>query len=208
MHRPTLVVAAALGTLALTGPAQAKPRETYVFLLSRVELAKGVPADLEAPVTARVGAAIEAREGLAARLPEGAPDPEAAPKKFKDYLKARRHRAFKVNVEVTQFAAESETGSTGARPASYFTARVTLRLFGETVPDRTMAFTGEGSATVKIEVGKTVRQRDRDEAIAAALDQAAASAIDESLRKLDQPPEESKGQKKPKKRKAGKPGKG
>ena len=68
-----------------------------------------------------------------------------------------------------------------------------------------MAFTGEGSATVKIEVGKTVRQRDRDEAIAAALDQAAASAIDESLRKLDQP-EETKGKKT--KKKAGKPGKG
>lgn len=205
MIRPTLVVAAALAALAPSGPAQAKPRETYVFLLSRVDLAKGVPADLESSVTARVGAAIEGREGLAARLPEGAPDPEAAPKKFKDYLKARRHRAFKVNVEVTQFAAESEKGTTGARPATYFTARVTLRLFGETVPDRTMAFTGEGAATVKIEVGKTVRQRDRDEAIAGALDQAAASAIDESLRKLDQP-DETKG--KTKKKKASKPAKG
>lgn len=195
MIRPTLVVAAALAALAVSRPAHAKPRETYVFLLSRVDLAKAVPADLEAPVTARVGAAIAAREGLAARLPEGAPDPDAAPKKFKEYLKAKRHRAFKVNIEVSQFAAESETSSTGARPTNYFTARVTLRLFGETVPDRTMAFTGDGSATVKIEVGKTVRQRDRDEAIAAALDQAAASAIDQSLRKLDQP-------------KAGKPGKG
>ena len=203
MIRPTLVVAAALASLAPSGLAQAKPRETYVFLLSRVDLAKGVPADVEAPVTARVGAAIAAREGLAAQLPEGAPDPEAAPKKFKDYLKARRHRAFKVNVEITQFAAESETGATGGKPTNYFTARVTLRLFGETVPDRTMAFTGDGSATVKIEVGKTVRQRDRDEAIAAALDQAAATAIDESLRKLDQPAEETKG-----KKKKAKPGKG
>lgn len=202
MLRPTLVVAAALGALAPMAPALAKPRETYVFLLSRVDLAKGLPADLEAPVTARVGAAIEARDGLTARVPEGAPDPDEAPKKFKDYLKARRHRAFKVNVEVTQFSAASEAGQAGSRPANYFTARVTVRLFGETVPDRTMAFTGEGSATVKIEVGKTVRQRDRDEAIAAALDQAAASAIDECLRKLEQP-DEAKGKKKGKKARPG-----
>ena len=113
MLRSTLVVAAALGALA-PGPAQAKPRETYMFLLSRVDLAKGLPADLEAPVTARVGAAIEAREGLAAQLPRARRIRRQRPEKFKDYLKARRHRAFKVNVEVTQFAAESEKG----RPAA------------------------------------------------------------------------------------------
>ncbi|HTE54088.1 MAG TPA: hypothetical protein VK698_24710 [Kofleriaceae bacterium] len=202
MTRRTLgltLALAALATLGVSGPARAKPRESYVFLLSRVDLAKGVPAELEAQVTARVNAAIAAREGLESSLAAGAPDPEAAPKKFKEYLKARRKRAFKVSVEVSQFSVEVEQGQVSGRPAQYVTARVTLRLFGETVPDRTMAFTGDGSATVKLEVGKTVRPRDRQEATSSTLDQAVASAIDQSLRRLAQPDQDKK--------KAGKPGK-
>jgi hypothetical protein len=66
--------------------------------------------------------------------------------------------------------------------------RVALQLFGETIPDRVMAFSGEGSATVKLEVGKTVRPRDREEASSAAIDEAVASAITRSLEKLQEPP--------------------
>ncbi|HKE16122.1 MAG TPA: hypothetical protein VKB80_14700 [Kofleriaceae bacterium] len=206
MTRRSLAALAAplvLAALSPGRPASAKSGETYVFLVSRVDLGKGVPGEVEAQVAARLGAAIEQNEELEARLGEGAPDPDADPKKFKSYLKSRRQRAFKVNVEVSQYSTEVEPAARGLRgqPArkdsQYLTVRIALRLFGETVPDRTMAFTGDGSAAVKLEVGKTVRPRDREEAASAAIDQAVASAIAESLTRLKAPPAASPPKKKP-----------
>jgi hypothetical protein len=203
MNRRSFAVGAALAALAVLAPsgsARARPRDTYVFLISRVDLGKGIPAEVKGQTSARVDAAILAHEELAPALGQDAPDPEAEPQKFKKYLKARRQRAFKVNVEVTQYSIELEPVP-GARSTSsqYLTVRAAVRLFGETVPDRVMAFTGDGSATVKLEVGKTVRPRDRDEATSSALDQAVAGAIAQALRKLDEvPPSEKK--KKPGKR--------
>jgi hypothetical protein len=183
----------ALVGLLAPGLAQAKPRETYVFLISRVELGKEVPAEVEEQAATRVNAAIAAHDQLEAALAAGAPDPEAEPKKFKSYLKARRQRAFKVNVEVTVYSMAVEQASAGrGKTGQYLTVRVELRLFGETVPDRVMAFTGDGSATVKLEVGKNVRPRDREEASSAALDQAVAGAIEQSLRRLSEPPPSQK----------------
>jgi hypothetical protein len=189
-----LVATLALAALSPAGTASAKSGETYVFLVSRVDLGQGVPKEVEGQVVARLGAAIEQHDELEARLAAGAPDPEAAPQKFKNYLKSKRQRAFRVNVEVSQFTSEVEPATRGlhgqppSKNSQYLTVRVALRLFGETVPDRTMAFTGDGSAAVKLEVGKTVRPRDREEATSAALDQAVASAIAESLARLKEPP--------------------
>jgi hypothetical protein len=203
MTRRSIAVCAALtGALAAPGrPARADSRETYVFLISRVDLGKGVPREVETQVVERLGAAIADHEDLESSLGAGAPDPDAEPQKFKNYLKARRQRAFKVNVDVTEYSMETETAQAGRRggTANYLTVRVALRLFGETVPDRSMAFTGDGSATVKLEVGKTVRPRDREEANAAALDQAVAGAIAQSLVKLKEPPPSEKKKKRGKK---------
>lgn len=196
MTRRILAAGALVALAALVGhrPAWAKSRETYVFLVSRVDLGKDVPKEVEQQAVARLGAAIADHEELEASVGEGAPDPEAQPEKFKKYLKSRRQRAFRVNVDISQFSSELEPmrggprGQAARKDSQYLTVRVSLRLFGETVPDRVMAFTGDGSATVKLEVGKTVRPRDREEASAQALDQAVAGAIAESLTKLKEPP--------------------
>lgn len=183
--------AAALACLALLSPGSAQARhhakETYIFLVSRVDLHKGMPATLRNQVLTRVGAAIEAHPDLEAKLPAGAPDPKAAPKKFIRYLKARHRSAFKVNIEVTAYSQGPEANPAD-KTGQYLTTRITLRMFGETVPKRTMAFTGNGSATVKLGVSMNIRARDRDEGTSEALDQATAQAIAESLRKLKMPP--------------------
>jgi hypothetical protein len=199
MMRRSLAASAAL--IALTAlvqsrPAWAKSPETYVFLISRVDLGKGVPREVERHVLARLGAAIDQHEDLESKLAAGAPDPDQEPDKFKSYLKSRRLRAFRVNTEVTHFSSQVEPvagdGPAARRGDQYLTVRVTLRLFGEKVPDRTMAFTGDGSATVKLEIGKTVRESDREEATSAALDQAAREAIAQSLSRLQAPPAQEK----------------
>jgi hypothetical protein len=200
----SLALGAAVAALALaipSAPARAKSRETYVFLISRVELAKGVPKEVEAQVLARLGTAVAEHAHLEASLPAAAPDPEAQPQKFKDYLKARRQRAFKVNVDVSEYSIEAATETKRDATGQVVIVRVALQLFGETMPDRVMAFSGEGSATVKLEVGKTVRPRDREEATSAAIDEAVASAITRSLEKLQEPPPSEK---KTKKKKSGK----
>jgi hypothetical protein len=39
--------------------------------------------------------------------------------------------------------------------------RLGLRTFGETFPERVMGFAAEGSATIKVDVGKKLRPADR-----------------------------------------------
>jgi hypothetical protein len=178
-------VALLAASFARPAPASAS-KETYIFLVSRVDLKKSVPKELSQQVATRLRAAIDAHKDLEKTIPEGAPDPETQEAKFRSYLKARRKRVFKMNVEVTQYSQEVEPA--GKPNSQYVTVRVALRLFAETYPKRTMALHGDGSATVKIEVGMKVRPRDRVEANSAALDEAVAAAIEEVLLKLRQPP--------------------
>jgi hypothetical protein len=62
--------------------------------------------------------------------------------------------------------------------------RVRLRAFGETIPGHRMGFTGEGSATVKFDVGSKVRKRDIEYGDKAALEVAVEKALGESIVKL------------------------
>jgi len=186
-----LLALAAAGALAAPRAAEARPRkETYIFLVSRVDLTKGVPKEISAQVATRLRSAIEAHKELSHTIPEGAPDPEAAPEKFKKYLRARNQRAYKMNVEIREYSQEIEPSP---KPNTQLVVvRVSLRLFAETYPGRSMAIHGDGSATVKIEVGSKVREADRKEANSAALDEAVARAMEEVIVKLREPPPSKK----------------
>lgn len=202
MTRPLSAMAACaaafLAVTALAPREAAAGKETYIFLVSKVDLSKGIPKEIDPEVTGRLIATIKAHDALDAELPKGAPNPESAPEKFKSFLKARNQRAFKMNVLVSQYSQTVEPAP-GKGSSQYLTVRVSLRLFAETFPDRGFALTGDGSATVKLEIGKTVSAADKKEANSASLDQAIAGAVDELLIKLRQPPPTQK--KKAKKKK-------
>jgi hypothetical protein len=51
-----------------------------------------------------------------------------------------------------------------------------------------MGFYGDGSSTIKEEIGKKLRPKDRDAAWDDAANEALTKAIDESLTKLSLPP--------------------
>ena len=53
-----------------------------------------------------------------------------------------------------------------------------IHVLGETIPGRTMGFTGDGAATVKQEVGMKVRDKD----VQFTLDGAAETAINDALK--------------------------
>lgn len=193
-RRLASVAACTAATLLVSGllarDASAK-KETYIFLLADVELGKSVPKEVDAQVTTRLTAAIEAHPDLDPTVPKGAPDPDTSPAKFKSYLKLKKRRAYKMNVKISEYSQTVEEAP--SKPGSqYLTVRVSLRLFAETYPDRGLAIHGDGSATVKLEIGKTVRQADRIEANSSALDQACSDAIGQVLIKLRQPPPKKK----------------
>lgn len=179
------VLCAALA--AAPAPARARSKETYIFLVWKVGLENKTPKELSEMVATRLRAAIDAHKDIEPAVPQGAPDPDKEPEKFKAYLKARKMRAFRMNVQVTEYsqAIEPVPGKAGTQ---YLSVRVTLRLFAESFPQRGMALTGDGSATVKLEIGKTVRDADKKEANSAALDEAVGKAIEQVLVKLREPP--------------------
>lgn len=179
------------GLAALPASARAKSKETYIFLVWKVGLENKTPKELSEMIATRLRAAIDAHKDIEPAVPQGAPDPESAPEKFKAYLKARNMRAFRMNVQVTKYSQELEPVP-GKAGSQYITVRVSLRLFAESYPARGLALTGDGSATVKLEIGKTVRDADKKEANSAALDQAVATAIEQVLVKLREPSSKKK----------------
>jgi hypothetical protein len=60
--------------------------------------------------------------------------------------------------------------------------RIGIHMLGETIPGRTMGFTGDGKATIKQEVGIKLRDRDREY----TWDQAAELAVDDAMKTVFQ----------------------
>ena len=63
-------------------------------------------------------------------------------------------------------------------------------MLGETIPGRTMGFTGDGQATVKQEVGMKIRDKDRDYAWDGAAETAVADAMKTVFAQLAKPPKQ------------------
>ena len=180
-----------LALLALLSTAEAKPKpQKYHFLLWEVTPAKGVEGDVVTFALPRIKAQVEkafaSHPQLVAVL-DGAPDPKTDAKGYSAYLKRKKIAgAHRVNVEVT--AAMEETEEMEAKAGQRLVVRLSVRMFSETIPVRTMGFTGDGSATIKQEVGKKVRPRDREYAWDQAAELAINDAIAVCLAKLSVPP--------------------
>ncbi|MEZ4402278.1 MAG: hypothetical protein R3B06_19795 [Kofleriaceae bacterium] len=184
----TIAVAAAVCGLLVARPADAgKPKRYHIDLIEVTGVAT-LP-----PEAAGVLPLVEAewRKVLAAH-PQlvtlaGAPDPSAA-KPFKKWLtKKKIAGAFRMNVEVTAYEEELDDKDVTVNQEKRLTVRLALRTFGETIPDRVMAFAAEGSATIKVDVGKKLRPADRAYAIKTAVEGAVADAMTASLEKLALP---------------------
>lgn len=181
-----------LGWLAASpAHAQAKGAQ-YGFVIANVQPAEGVPDDVAAAVRARLTTAIDDHERLVATLPPDAPDPTGEPDKFAAYMKKRKITPYRVTVEITEYDKEVNDGPRGQR----LSASVALRMFGETMPVRVMAFSTAGGATVKLDVGKTVRPRDVEIANRDAIAQAVDDALAQSVQRLDEKQKKGRGAKK------------
>lgn len=159
--------------------ATAAPKK-YHFKLAAVTAKTEVKADVAKEATPRVEAQVkktfETHKQLVATL-GGAPDPDAKAEAYRKFLKSKGvSGAYLVTVEITE--ASIELVPVESKPGTQrLVVRVAVHLLGENIPGRTMGFTGDGSATIKQEVGKKVRDRDRE----FTWDEAAKAAVDDAM---------------------------
>jgi lipoprotein-anchoring transpeptidase ErfK/SrfK len=176
----SLILLCLAATVAYAAPA--KPAKKYHFELTKVLVKPEVKADVGTTAQPRVEAAIKkafaSNPQLIATL-EGAPDPEVDHgQPYRKYLaKKGIDSAYLVTVEVTE-ASEELVPMEDKKNTQRLVVHVGIHVLGETIPGRTMGFTGDGQATVKQEVGMKVRDKDRTY----AWDGAAETAVDDALK--------------------------
>jgi hypothetical protein len=188
MRSPGLVLAAvvALGSTAAAAPPQpAKSTKKYHFELTPVAAKSEVKPDVARAATPRVEAQVkklfEHHPQLVARL-DGAPDPKANADGYRKFLaRTGVAGAYLVSVEITDASEELEPLEDKAS-SQRLVVRIAIHMLGETIPGRTMGFTGDGKATIKQEVGMKLRDRDREY----TWDQAAELAVDDAMKTVFQ----------------------
>ncbi|MGE0550056.1 MAG: hypothetical protein AB7R00_23520 [Kofleriaceae bacterium] len=170
---------------------EAAPKK-YHFKLAAVTAKDHVkPPEVASAATKRVEGQIKktftSHAQLVATL-DGAPDPIANADAFRKFLKKKGLAgAYLVTVEVT--GASEEVEPMPDKPNSQrLVVRLEIHMLGETIPGRTMGFTGDGKATIKQEVGRTIRDRDREYAWDSAAEVAIAEAMTTVFKQLAVPP--------------------
>lgn len=174
-----LVLVAAV--LLFAPRADAAPKKKYHFELTKVLIKPEVKEADGKVAQPRVEAvfkkALAEHPQLVADL-EGAPDPNTNAAAYRKFLtKKGVSGAYLVTVEITS-ASEELVPLEDKKNAQRLVVQVGIHVLGETIPGRTMGFTGDGAATVKQEVGMKVRDKDRE----FTWDSAAQTAIDEALK--------------------------
>jgi hypothetical protein len=185
----SLILLCLAATVAFAAPA--KPTKKYHFELTKVLVKPEVKADVGATAQPRVEAAIkkafESNPQLVATL-EGAPDPavdNGMP--YRKFLtKKGITAAYLVTVEITE-ASEEVVPMEDKKGAQRLVVHVGIHVLGETIPGRTMGFTGDGQATVKQEVGMKIRDKDRTYAWDGAAETAVADALKTCFEQLGKP---------------------
>lgn len=172
--------------------ARAESKTSYYFLVHDIKLAENHSDEVREYVRTQLTRAIQAHPRLLEALPEDAPDPEANAKQFAKYIERKNIRPFRVDVEVVDYEEELEQQE-APRRGQVLTVRLAVRIFGESLPKHTFGFTGEGAATIKMEVGKKLRKIDRKVVHEDAAAGAAADALTMALTRLDE--KEAKGKK-------------
>lgn len=183
MLRWLALIVPAVAVVALS-PADAAPKKKYHFSLAAVTAKPEVKPDLAKQALPRVEAEVKQ---VFAHHPQlvadmaGAPDWKTEAPAYRKFLARKRLAgAFHVTVELTEATFTIEPMDT---PRSQrLVVRVALHMLGETMPGRTMGFTGDGHATIKVEVGKRIRDRDREY----AWEEAAKAAVDEAMKTVFQ----------------------
>ncbi|HEX4351785.1 MAG TPA: hypothetical protein VGL61_01850 [Kofleriaceae bacterium] len=174
----------------LTASVFAAPPKKYHFELTAVTPKPEVKADVAKIAQERVAdqfkKALASNPQLVTAL-EGAPDPLTKADAYRRFLAQKGIAAsYLVSVEITD-ASEQIEPMEGKSNSQRMVVHVGIHVLGETIPGRTMGFTGDGQATVKQEIGMKVRDVDRNYAWDGAAETAVNDALKTCFAKLSQP---------------------
>jgi hypothetical protein len=170
-------VLAALATVATAAPAKKKYHFELTAVLTKPEVKADVAKTAQSRVEGQVKKAFEGHPQLVAAL-DGAPDPRTSADAYRKFLtKKGVSGAYLVTVEVTS-ASEEIVPLEDKAKSQRMVVHVAIHVLGETIPGRTMGFTGDGQATVKQEIGMKIRDNDRNY----AWDGAAETAVNDALK--------------------------
>ena len=172
---------ALIGLIALVTTATAAPaKKKFHFELTAVTPKAEVKPDVAKLAVPRVEAQVKkafATDPQLVPVLEGAPD-KSKPDAYRKYLvKKGLSGSFLVTVELTE-ASEGSQPMEGKPSSQRLVVHVALHMLGEIIPDRTMGFTGDGQATIKLELGAKIRDKDREY----AWDQAAEAAVADAMK--------------------------
>jgi len=178
----SLLAICLVAAVAYAAPKATGNGKKYHFELTKVLAKENVKADVaknaQPRLEAQIKKAFESHPQLVASL-EGAPDHEADHgEPFRRWLTSKGIAgAYRVTVEITD-ASEELVTMEGKPNTQRLSVHIAIHVLGETIPGRTMGFTGDGQATVKLEIGMKMRDKDRDY----AWDGACQTAIDDALK--------------------------
>jgi hypothetical protein len=186
----SLGLALVLALSAMTSIASAAPTKKYHFELTKVLTKPDVKGEVAKTAVSRVEAQIkktfESHPQLVATL-DGAPDPKTNADAYRKFLtKKGISSAYLVTVEVTE-ASEELVPMEGKPNTQRLSVHVAIHVLGETIPGRTMGFTGDGQATIKQEVGAKLRDKDRDYTWDGAAETAVGDAMKTVFAQLAKP---------------------
>ena len=187
--RPMKHVLLAAVALALFAPAvNAAPKKKYHFQLTKVLTKPEVKADVAKEAQPRIEAvfkkALESHPQLVKSI-DGAPNPDSDPNGYRKFLQKKGVAgAYLVTLEVTEASIEI-VPLEDKKNAQRIVVSLAIHVLGETIPGRTMGFTGDGHATVKQEIGMKIRDKDRQFTWDSAAETAVAEALKESFAKLE-----------------------
>jgi hypothetical protein len=181
-------IAVLAASLAAPAMALAAPKKRFHFELAAVTPKPEVGAEVAKAAVPRVEAqvrkAFETHPQLVAKLP-GAPA-KTQPDAYRRFLAQQRIAgAYLVTVELTE--ATEELVPMDKPGSQRLVVSIAVHLLGETIPGRTMGFTGDGRATVKQEIGMRVRPRDREVTWEQAAEVAIADALATVFKQLERP---------------------
>lgn len=192
MMRPMKSLLLFVAALVVFAPAAdaAPKKKKYHFELTKVLVKPEVKADVAKEAQPRIEAvfkkALESHPQLVLSV-DGAPNPESNAAGYRKFLKKKGiSAAYLVTVEVTEASIEI-VPLEEKKNTQRISVTVGLHVLGETIPGRTMGFTGDGRATVKQEVGMRIRDKDRQFTWDSAAETAVENALKECFTKLALP---------------------
>jgi len=189
--RPVKSLLLAAFALAVLAPrADAAPKKKYHFELTKVLVKPEVKADVAKEAQPRIEAvfrkALDSHPQLVKDI-SGAPNPETDANGYRKFLTRKGvAAAYLVTLEVSEASIEI-VPLEDKKNAQRIVVSVAIHVLGETIPGRTMGFTGDGHATVKQEVGMKLRDKDRQFTWDSAAETAVAEALKECFTKLSKP---------------------